>query len=111
MLVCCINFVSYIFLKVLFLFELHFSRFRFCSYLPFSLSSTSDLVGTYLLTLSLHSKVPSELVHEKSFLTFVEKVLAFQVKLQLGFFFLVFFLPGQFCDLAEVAIIHIMMMI
>jgi hypothetical protein len=55
--------------------------------------------------------VPSELVHEKSFLTFVEKVLAFQVKLQLGFFFLVFFLPGQFCDLAEVAIIHIMMMI
>jgi hypothetical protein len=67
-------------------------RFRFISYLPFSLSSTSDLVGTYLLTLSFHSKVPSELVHEKSFLTFVEKVWAFQVKLlQLGFFF--FFPP------------------
>jgi hypothetical protein len=33
--------------------------------------------------------VPSELVHEKGFLTFVEKGWAFQVKLQLGggFFF------------------------
>ncbi len=65
-------------------------RVRFFSYLlHFSLSSTSDLVGTYLLTLSSHSKVPSELVHEKGFLTFVEKGWAFQVKLQLGggFFF------------------------
>jgi hypothetical protein len=55
--------------------------------------------------------VPSELVHEKSFLTFVETVRAFQVKLQLGFFFLIFFFRGQFCDVAEVAIIHNMMMI
>jgi hypothetical protein len=71
--------------------------------------------------------VPSELVHEKSFLTFVEKVWAFQVKLlQLGFFFFFvlklwaftfnflklgffFFFPpppppgDQFCDVAEVA--------
>jgi hypothetical protein len=54
--------------------------------------------------------VPSELVHEKGFLTFVEKGWAFQVKLQLGggFFFL---LLGGFCDVAEVAIIHNMMMI
>jgi len=70
-------------------------RVRFFSYLHFSLSFTSDLVGTYLLTLSLHSKVPSELVHEKSFLTFVEKVQAFQVKLQLGGFFNFFFFLGS----------------
>jgi hypothetical protein len=82
-------------------------------YIPFSLSSTLDLVGAYLLTLSLHSKVPSELVHEKSFLTFVGKVWAFQVKLQLGgfFFFLFsFWHHVQFCDAAEVAIIDNMMM-
>jgi hypothetical protein len=54
--------------------------------------------------------VPSELVHEKSFLTFVGKVWAFQVKLQLGVFFS-FWLHVQFCDVAEVAIIHNMMMI
>ncbi len=70
-------------------------RVRFFSYLHFSLSSTLDLVGTYLLTLSLHSKVPSELVHEKSFLTFVEKVRAFQVKLQLGGFLIFFFFSGS----------------